>query len=97
MGVGSFVFAMPHFISPKLSYSKNINTEEEEVRPLEQHLCMNSNRTAQELETGEVHTTLASYRYFFIVGQILHGIGAAPILTLGAAVGLLLLKQMDYS
>ena len=31
----------------------------------------------------ELPTSLAEPRSWFIIGQILHGIGAAPILTLG--------------
>ena len=34
-------------------------------------------------EEEEEETSLTSYRYVFILGQILHGAGAAPLITLG--------------
>ena len=48
----------------------------------ERNLCHDEHQMKNE-PNSESHTSLAYYRFWFIFGQILHGIGAAPILTLG--------------
>ncbi|KAM3872581.1 solute carrier organic anion transporter family member 4A1 [Diretmus argenteus] len=70
MAVGSLVFALPHFTTPPYQVS------------LPEHTGMcSSNRTSpcQNKEGGG----LSSYRFVFMLGQFLHGVGATPLYTLG--------------
>lgn len=70
MAFGSLVFALPHFTTPPY-----------QVRVPEQTGMCSANRTitCQDKEGGG----LSSYRYVFMLGQFLHGIGATPLYTLG--------------
>ena len=76
MGTGSFVFSLPHFISPKLTDANGITNHGAS-------LCHNESILYDAAKENEMYQSLSSYRCFFIFGQILHGVGAAPILTLG--------------
>ncbi|KAG8539693.1 hypothetical protein GDO81_020528 [Engystomops pustulosus] len=69
MGIGSLVFALPQFTTSV--YVVNL-AEETEV-------CY-SNHTYQVTESA---SSLSNYRYVFMLGQFLHGIGATPLYTLG--------------
>ena len=80
---------MPHFLSPRLpppSFSHN----GEHTDLMDKNLCNNGSQDTNVSE-NELHTSLAFYRCWFILGQILHGVGAAPILTLGISIFLALL------
>lgn len=70
MALGSLVFALPHFTTPpyRVSLSKQSG------------MC-SANRTSpcQDQEGGG----LSSYRFVFMLGQFLHGVGATPLYTLG--------------
>ncbi|XP_077371151.1 solute carrier organic anion transporter family member 4A1 [Festucalex cinctus] len=70
MAVGSLVFALPHFTTPPYQVSLSEQTG----------LC-SANRTSpcQDQEGGG----LSSYRFVFMLGQFLHGMGATPLYTLG--------------
>ncbi|KAK2850993.1 hypothetical protein Q5P01_007269 [Channa striata] len=70
MAVGSLVFALPHFITPPYQVSLSERTG----------IC-SGNRTSpcQDKEGGAV----SSYRFVFMLGQFLHGVGATPLYTLG--------------
>ena len=46
------------------------------------NLC-NEKQSFGNASEEELPTSLAYHRCWFILGQILHGVGAAPILTLG--------------
>ena len=78
--MGSFLFAVPHFLSSNLP---SISSGELDVisEYVDGNLCREKqvlgNTTEQELPTS------LGYWNWFILGQILHGVGAAPILTLG--------------
>ncbi|XP_038125048.1 solute carrier organic anion transporter family member 4A1 [Cyprinodon tularosa] len=70
MGLGSLVFALPHFTTP--AYLVNVQ---------EQIGMCSANVTYQcQEKDGEV---LSNYRFVFMLGQFLHGIGATPLYTLG--------------
>uniref|UniRef100_A0A8C5R4J5 Solute carrier organic anion transporter family member n=1 Tax=Leptobrachium leishanense TaxID=445787 RepID=A0A8C5R4J5_9ANUR len=69
MGIGSLVFALPHFTST-----------EYEVDLSEDTGGCPSNQTQQFAEST---SSLSYYRYIFMLGQFLHGIGATPLYTLG--------------
>uniref|UniRef100_A0A667ZHL6 Solute carrier organic anion transporter family member n=1 Tax=Myripristis murdjan TaxID=586833 RepID=A0A667ZHL6_9TELE len=70
MALGSLVFALPHFTTPPYQVS------------LPEHTGMcSANRTSpcHNKEGGG----LSSYRFVFMLGQFLHGVGATPLYTLG--------------
>ncbi|XP_053572040.1 solute carrier organic anion transporter family member 4A1 [Bombina bombina] len=69
MGIGSIVFAMPHFTTDVYEVSLSEDTG----------ICR-SNQTHQSTEGA---SSLSIYRYVFMLGQFLHGIGATPLYTLG--------------
>uniref|UniRef100_A0A665VN20 Solute carrier organic anion transporter family member n=1 Tax=Echeneis naucrates TaxID=173247 RepID=A0A665VN20_ECHNA len=70
MAFGSLVFALPHFTTPPYQISV----------PEQTGMC-SANRTSpcQDKEGGG----LSSYRFVFMLGQFLHGMGATPLYTLG--------------
>ncbi|EMP35838.1 Solute carrier organic anion transporter family member 4A1 [Chelonia mydas] len=69
MGVGSIVFALPHF-----------TTSQYEVHFSEETGMCSSNHSMQCAESMSI---LSNYRFVFMLGQFLHGIGATPLYTLG--------------
>ena len=73
MGLGAFVFSLPHFLSDKLLTEKNTKNETA-------ILCRNTNQT--NIPSKDT-SAMSNYFVFFIIAQILHGAGAAPILSLG--------------
>lgn len=69
MALGSLVFALPHFTTPayQVRVSENMG------------LCSaNHTETCVDEEGG-----LSAYRFVFMLGQFLHGMGATPLYTLG--------------
>uniref|UniRef100_A0A3Q3BFD5 Solute carrier organic anion transporter family member n=1 Tax=Kryptolebias marmoratus TaxID=37003 RepID=A0A3Q3BFD5_KRYMA len=70
MALGSLVFALPHFTAPP--YLVNM--------PEQTGMC-SANRTSlcQDADAGG----LSGYRFVFMLGQFLHGMGATPLYTLG--------------
>ncbi|XP_033941473.1 solute carrier organic anion transporter family member 4A1 [Pseudochaenichthys georgianus] len=70
MAVGSLVFALPHFTTPLYQVSLTEAT-----------VMCSDNRTSpcRDKEGGG----LSSYRFVFMLGQFLHGVGATPLYTLG--------------
>uniref|UniRef100_I3K284 Solute carrier organic anion transporter family member n=1 Tax=Oreochromis niloticus TaxID=8128 RepID=I3K284_ORENI len=70
MALGSLMFALPHFTTPPYQVSL----------PEQTGMC-SANRTSpcQNKEAGG----LSSYRFVFMLGQFLHGMGATPLYTLG--------------
>lgn len=70
MALGSLVFALPHFTTPP--YQVNL--------PERTGMC-SANRTSpcRDKEGGG----LSNYRFVFMLGQFLHGVGATPLYTLG--------------
>ncbi|XP_068768254.1 solute carrier organic anion transporter family member 4A1 [Struthio camelus] len=69
MGLGSLLFALPHFTTGRY-----------EVRFSEDVGVCASNRS---LPCTEAVSSLANYRFVFMLGQFLHGVGATPLYTLG--------------
>nr|XP_040049616.1 solute carrier organic anion transporter family member 4A1 [Gasterosteus aculeatus aculeatus]XP_040049617.1 solute carrier organic anion transporter family member 4A1 [Gasterosteus aculeatus aculeatus]XP_040049618.1 solute carrier organic anion transporter family member 4A1 [Gasterosteus aculeatus aculeatus]XP_040049619.1 solute carrier organic anion transporter family member 4A1 [Gasterosteus aculeatus aculeatus] len=71
MASGSLVFALPHFTTPPYHAGLSERTL----------MCSANNHTSrcQDKERGG----LSSYRFVFMLGQFLHGIGATPLYTLG--------------
>lgn len=70
MASGSLVFALPHFTTP--SYQVTL--------PERIGMCSaNHSSPCQDKDGGG----LSSYRFVFMLGQFLHGVGATPLYTLG--------------
>lgn len=69
MALGSLLFTLPHFATPPYQVSVSERAE----------LC-SAGRTApcHAQEAGP-----SSYRFLFMLGQFLHGVGATPLYTLG--------------
>ncbi|KAF2356664.1 Organic anion transporter polypeptide OATP [Trinorchestia longiramus] len=78
MGLGSFVFALPHFFTPAYhvtlgnSVGANMSTITCSLQAIIGETCEMSR-----------DIWLAKFRQVFIFGQVLHGIGATPLYTLG--------------
>ena len=72
--MGSFLFSLPHFLSEPLS-----GKAKDEITT---KICLATNRTANPT-IQQTSTAVTDYFLVFVFGQILHGIGAAPILSLG--------------
>lgn len=70
MALGSLVFALPHFTTPPYQVSV----------PERTGLCSSNHTEPCQDSTG---TGLSAYRYVFMLGQFLHGVGATPLYTLG--------------
>ncbi|XP_028266760.1 solute carrier organic anion transporter family member 4A1 [Parambassis ranga] len=70
MAVGSLVFTLPHFTTP--SYQGGLSKQT--------GMCStNSTSPCRDREGGG----LSNYRFVFMLGQFLHGVGATPLYTLG--------------
>ncbi|XP_066558357.1 solute carrier organic anion transporter family member 4A1 isoform X1 [Amia ocellicauda] len=68
MALGSLVFALPHFTTD--SYRVSV--------PEHTGLCSDNQTPCKDASTS-----LSNYRYMFMLGQFLHGMGATPLYTLG--------------
>ena len=83
MALGSLVWTLPHFATD--AYMPTVAGEEEDG-PV---LCGTAGSDGREGECsdggerGGEGGSLAAYRFVFVLGQLLHGLGAAPLITLG--------------
>lgn len=74
MGLGSFVFTLPHFGSPAYSPGSSETASF--------FYCLREG--GRESHCGVVvENWLSSFRHIFVLGQFLHGVGASPLYTLG--------------
>ncbi|KAM6298855.1 solute carrier organic anion transporter family member 4A1 [Aegotheles albertisi] len=69
MGLGSLLFALPHFTTGRY-----------EARSVAEVGICGGN---QSLPCSQAASSLSSYRFVFMLGQFLHGMGATPLYTLG--------------
>ncbi|NWX74249.1 SO4A1 protein, partial [Alca torda] len=69
MGLGSLLFALPHFTTGRY----------EARSAAEVGVCGGN----QSLPCAQAASSLSSYRFVFMLGQFLHGMGATPLYTLG--------------
>ena len=74
LGLGSLLFSLPHFLSEPLS---------EIVRREVISTTCSTNNSIENPTIQQTSTATTDYFLVFVFGQILHGIGAAPILSLG--------------
>uniref|UniRef100_A0A8B9JRC5 Solute carrier organic anion transporter family, member 4A1 n=1 Tax=Astyanax mexicanus TaxID=7994 RepID=A0A8B9JRC5_ASTMX len=70
MAIGSLVFALPHFTTPPYLVKIQEHTG----------LCSANHTAACGDSEG---SGLSAYRFVFMLGQFLHGVGATPLYTLG--------------
>ncbi|KRY60478.1 Solute carrier organic anion transporter family member 4A1, partial [Trichinella britovi] len=79
MAFGSLICTLPHFISEPYEYSEGEQFE----------ICRKNHSTASlfNVKSDEIFNKNAQPYFFYILllGQVLHGIGAAPLYTLGVA------------
>ncbi|KAJ8020203.1 Solute carrier organic anion transporter family member 4A1 [Holothuria leucospilota] len=68
-GLGSFVFTLPHFLTPHYQPSSGEND-----------VC-SINGTEAECSSGAEQ--ISNYFWVFVLAQFLHGLGASPLYTLG--------------
>lgn len=69
MGLGSLLFALPHFTTGRY----------ETRSAVEVGVCGGN----QSLPCSQAASSLSSYMFVFMLGQFLHGMGATPLYTLG--------------
>ncbi|XP_055508066.1 solute carrier organic anion transporter family member 4A1 [Leucoraja erinacea] len=69
MALGSLVFSLPHFVSSH--YIVDLTEQS--------GLC----NTTKSTQCQEGSSSSSNYRFLFMLGQFLHGIGATPLYTLG--------------
>ena len=83
MGLGSLVWTIPHFATPV--YNKH--AEVSDTGGEKSSLCIVGSNATDALDECNLETessgSLSNYRFIFILGQLLHGVGAAPLITLG--------------
>ena len=76
MGLGSLVWTLPHFASPEYRVRDSGQAGDTSS------LC-GSGLQAECEEEDASSGSLSAYRLVFVAGQLLHGVGAAPLITLG--------------
>ncbi len=80
MGFGSLFFCLPHFLAGR--YVPAGKDSGVDLCDGNQTTTVNSTKCLDS-KAGEMLAQLSSYRYFFVFGQIMLGVGAAPLITLG--------------
>lgn len=71
LGLGSFIFSMPHFTTPLYQVGQDDGL-----------VCHMSDGNGTSCNNAH-NSQLSNYKYVFFLGQLLHGAGAAPLYTLG--------------
>ncbi|KAL5014867.1 hypothetical protein ScPMuIL_009137 [Solemya velum] len=72
MGVGSFVFSLPHFMTDLYKFEQS-----------DQDTCRTEALNDTICDINIPSERLSDYKYILYLGQLLHGAGAAPLYTLG--------------
>ncbi|XP_077990641.1 solute carrier organic anion transporter family member 4C1-like [Glandiceps talaboti] len=75
IGCGSLVFTIPQFTTGLYEYDTGYGDEVT--------LCRPGSNSTSSTDCDEEWNSLAYYFIVFILGQILHGIGASPLYTIG--------------
>lgn len=74
LGLGAFMFSMPHFLAAPYVYSSM-----DDVEPV----CYSGSEVVHSFCKTNQTESLNHFKYMFLVGQMLHGAGATPFFTLG--------------
>uniref|UniRef100_A0A0K2VBA2 Solute carrier organic anion transporter family member n=1 Tax=Lepeophtheirus salmonis TaxID=72036 RepID=A0A0K2VBA2_LEPSM len=84
MGMGSLIFSLPHFITGYYIEGTVDNSSNSTLASFNYHqICQFRHSENFSKPKCGSHESLGNYKYFFIFGQILQGIGASPLITLG--------------
>ncbi|XP_060065618.1 solute carrier organic anion transporter family member 4A1-like [Ylistrum balloti] len=78
LGLGSFVFSLPHFMTG----THNVGTEA--IGNFE-NVCRYQNETTSGSCNVKKSSDLQNYLWIFMLGNALHGAGSTPMFTLGTA------------
>ncbi|XP_059079706.1 solute carrier organic anion transporter family member 4A1-like [Tigriopus californicus] len=78
MGLGSLVFALPHFLTDRYEFEVDADGL---ANPLD--FCTPGDKDTGKCDAKKFVSDLSNFKYFFLLGQFLHGVGAAPLITLG--------------
>ncbi|XP_021367866.1 solute carrier organic anion transporter family member 4A1-like [Mizuhopecten yessoensis] len=76
LGLGSFVFSLPHFMTERYSVGTEDTNSFENV-------CRFQNGTTSSSCEKEKSSDLQNYLWLFMLGNALHGAGSTPMFTLG--------------
>ena len=82
MGCGSLCFSLPHFLTGRYDYNEDTASSDDYCTSFPKTGAADACAALAE-DALLVTRDLSKYRYFFLAGQFLHGIGAAPLITLG--------------
>ena len=82
MGCGSLCFSLPHFLTGRYDYNEDTASSHDYCTSFPKTGAADACAALAE-DALLVTRDLSKYRYFFLAGQFLHGIGAAPLITLG--------------
>uniref|UniRef100_A0A1E1X5A7 Solute carrier organic anion transporter family member n=1 Tax=Amblyomma aureolatum TaxID=187763 RepID=A0A1E1X5A7_9ACAR len=74
LGLGAFVFSLPHFLAGSYAFSTEDDRES---------LCRLATNATQGFCGRREVGSLNQYKYMFLAGQMLHGAGSTPFFTLG--------------
>lgn len=93
MGIGSFLFSMPHMVSDKYEYIDKAEDLGSCSRPNETMVSpansLYGSAVCNETDVVAAAATASSNRFFyevlFCLAHLLHGIGATPLFTLGVS------------
>ncbi|XP_070533590.1 solute carrier organic anion transporter family member 4C1-like [Ptychodera flava] len=77
IGLGSLLWAVPHFTTGPYQYDQGYGEQET--------LCRTNQNVTENTNCDENWESLSYYYIVFVVAQILHGIGASPLYTIGFA------------
>ena len=87
--LGSLMWTIPHFATPVYDRTSAASVVEESApSSVRSNICIPGTNTSRD-DLGDASddiqwtSSLSNYRYVFILGQLLHGFGAAPLVTLG--------------
>jgi len=87
MGIGSLMFTIPHFITDNYLQAFDQNNLSLSVEN-QNNLCNIGGQVEVSTDADKeialaMARSLANNKYLFMFGQLLHGIGAAPLIALG--------------
>ncbi|XP_046350996.2 solute carrier organic anion transporter family member 4A1-like [Haliotis rufescens] len=72
LGVGSFLFALPHFTTGLYTVENTQDT-----------VCIQGGNATTTCDTTTNYGSISNYMYVFVLAQLLHGAGSSPFYTLG--------------
>ncbi|KAJ8020704.1 Solute carrier organic anion transporter family member 4A1 [Holothuria leucospilota] len=87
--LGSFLFTVPHFVTEDYTYGgvsiTQCHFESYSEKVIGEETCSANRTISEDSCVNEDKENVSRYYWFFVVAQVLHGIGASPLYTLGLA------------